>query len=268
MKFGFCTDTQFMNELNNEQKEKSRKIFNAIAEAGFDYLETQLSDIVDMDKEKYLRLKKELEANNLTVKGGLLLLPRNMPLLTEDMNITQIVSRTEQTLNIAADLGTETVVFAPRRINDNDDLGKALDRMKLILSSIDPIAGKHGIQVVVEPLCQRETNTLNTIQQAADLLSCIEAPNTGILCDLYHVRADGLTLDAVIANSAMINHLHIAYPIGRTLPSQSDDMAEYEEFSNAVKQIGYKGKLSIECILSEISVEKFKEALEIIQKLF
>jgi len=268
MRFGFCTNTFFMNDSVDEKSEKSRRVFDAIVRAGFDYLETQLSDIVDMDKAKYAQFKKELAANNIAVKGGLLLLPRNMPLLTDDMNLDQIKSRAERTLSVAAELGTETAVFAPRRIDENDDMDKALDRMRQILSAIDPLAGKYGVKIAVEPLCRNETNTLNSVQQAADLLDNIKTANTGILCDLYHVKADGRTLDDVIINSSRIVHLHIAYPVGRKMPSSSDDMAEYAEFVKVIKQIGYDGKLSVECGIDEITEDRFKDALAVLKKLF
>ena len=266
MKYGYCTNINFMNGDT-----QSREFFNAIVKGGFDYIETHISDIAEFEKDKYKLFKKELADNNIACKVGLLLFPRNMPLASDEMNIGEIKAHAEKALSTADDLGTEVIVFGnggTRAVKEGIDREKANQRIRDILAAVDPIAKKYGIKVVIEPLNQKETNMINSVQEAADFIKSVSAENIGIVCDWYHIRSDNQTLNDMITNSDKIYHLHIAYPLGRTMPSISDNLDEYTEFVEIVKQIGYDNRLSIEGSVSVVTAEKFSEALMILKNLF
>jgi len=266
MKFGYCTNVNFMRG-----DEESCRIFDAIVDSGFDYIETHISHIAEFDKAMYESFKKELAAKNVAVEVGLMLFPMDMPLVTDAMDINQIKSHADKVLGVAADLGTKVIIFGngnTRAVPDGMDYATAYERMRQIISAVDPIAGKHGVKIAIEPLNAKETNMINSVQEAVDLVNSVSAVNVGTACDWYHTKTDNRTLDDVIANADKIFHLHIAHPETRGLPSTSDNMSDYAEFAKMAKQIGYDDKLSIEAYTGDINPETIKNALAVLKNLF
>ena len=266
IRYGFCSRPDFM-----KGDENSRKIFDAIAQAGFDYLETQLSLIAALDKSDYERFKKELAAAGLPVRAGLLLFANELALVTDDMDINAITAHADRVLGIANDLGAELVVFGSggtRKVKDGMDRGAVYKRMQQIIESCDPIAGKHGVKIALEPLCFKETNMINSVGEAADLINSVKTSNTGAVCDWYHVRMNNMSLKDVLAYRDMVVHLHIAYPDGRKMPTSADDLSEYADFVKVVKEIGYNDKISVEGNAGEVAVERFRDSLATLKKLF
>lgn len=267
MKYGFCSNIKFIMDGD----EKSGKIFDAIAKSGFEYLETQMYDVVDLDKAKYAELKKRLADSGIGISAGMLLFPRDLPLVSDEMDINKIKECATKVMDVSADLGTEMIVFGNgggRKVKEGMDFDKCYKKMQEIVAAVDPIAGKYKIKIAVEPLCGKETNMINSVQEAVDLVKSVGAVNVGSVCDWYHVRMDNRTMDDLVANKDKVFHLHIAYPNGRKMPTSEDDMSEYTVFVDAVKKIGYNGKLSIEGNAGEVTLERFKDSLATLKKLF
>ena len=265
MRYGYVTDLGFL-----DGDEKSTMIFNSLVECGYDYIELPLTTIALFDKEKYDLFKKTLADNNLPCRANYLIFPHDMILNGPQFDINVIKKHLEMVLPVAADIGSEVVIFGngmPRSVKEGDTPESVFAQMQQIVETIDPIATKNGVKVVVEPFCKEVTNNINSYQESVDLVRSVNAKNVGGLCDWWHVNKDDLPMDDVRNNPNELFHLHIAYTKDRLIPSL-DDISEYADFAGAVKSIGYDNKISIEAFPPDVCKEKIKEGLATMKKLF
>jgi len=133
-----------------------------------------------------------------------------------------------------------------------EDESPELARQQLldILRAVDPLAASYNLKIAIEPLCQRETNLINSFPEAvAFAMEC--GQSTGAVFDLYHGAAEGQSPMDITRSPEKLFHLHIACPPRRTVPSDADDGSPYAAFAEAVKKCGYDDKLSVEANVPE-----------------
>ena len=266
MKYGYCLGADFI-----DGNENNAKLFDYVINAGYDYIETQLSVIAGFDDEKYIKLKKILADRNIPCKANFLLFPHSMILAGDNFDMNVIKAHAEKVLAVAADFGSETVVFGnggSRAVKDGMDRAQVYAQMVEIVAAVDPICAKFSVDVVVEPLNFKETNMINSYMDGVNLIKDAGAKNIGVLCDWYHVRMNGQTADDIIGHESYLKHLHIARPQGRTIPSPDDDMSEYANFAEVIKKVGYDNKISIEASDPEITEGKVAGGLKLLKNLF
>jgi sugar phosphate isomerase/epimerase len=266
MRYGYCFGADFV-----DGNENSAKLFDYIVNAGYDYIETQLSIVAGFDDEKYAKFKKMLADRNIPCKANFLLFPHSMILAGDDFDIGVIKSHAEKVLSVAADFGSETVVFGnggSRAVKEGMDKDKVYAQMVEIVAAVDPICGKYGVDVVVEPLNFKETNMINSFMDGVNLIKDAGAKHVGVLCDWYHVRMNDQTADDIIGHESYLKHLHIARPVTRRIPSLEDATFEYENFAEVIKKVGYDNKISIEAGDPEITEAKVADGLKLLKKLF
>jgi len=92
------------------------------------------------------------------------------------------------------------------------------------------------------------------------------------MVDSYHQYVNNLSYDDLYNYPTHLKHLHTAYPIGRKVPSITDDMTVYEDFVKMVKALNYNGMISVEGSLNSTSPEditaEIKASLKTLKSLF
>lgn len=105
-------------------------------------------------------------------------------------------------------------------------------------------AKKAGVILSVEPLNRFECYALNTMQQAADLVSAVGNDHYGFLFDTFHANIEENDIGAAIKQAgAAINHVHISEN-HRGAPGTGH--INFAETFSALKAIGYDGWLVVE----------------------
>ena len=249
MRFGYCANLNFM--IADDPRGKD--IFDGILAAGYDYLETQLSNLLLLSPAQYAEFKSRLADAGVPCRANLLLFPGNMPLVGRDRSLHAMIEHVKRVLPIAADLGSELVVFGnggTRNIPEGMT-GEAVRRQLTdALQMVNPLAASYNLKIAIEPLCRRETNMINSFPEAVSIANeCGHA--TGALFDLYHAATEGQSPDDILSAPDKLVHLHIAYPPTRTVPCGADDKTDYNALAQAVKACGYDNKVSIEAAVPD-----------------
>jgi len=227
---------------------RGREIFEGVLAAGYDYFETQLSNLPTLSPAQYAEFKSRLADAGVPCRANLLLFPGDMTLVGNDRNLYRMVEHAKRVLPIAADLGSELVVFGNggnRRIPAG--LTRETVRRQLIdaLQMVNPIAASYQLKVAIEPLNTRETDIINSFPEAVGMAEeCGHC--TGAVFDLYHCMAEGQSPGNIADAPEKLFHLHIAYPPARTVPAETDEDTDYLTFARAIKTCGYDDKMSVE----------------------
>jgi D-psicose/D-tagatose/L-ribulose 3-epimerase len=107
-------------------------------------------------------------------------------------------------------------------------------------------AKPHGITIAIEHLRRQETNIINTVGEALRLARDTDHPNVRIVVDYYHLRHENESPDVLREARPLVVHLHFANPAGRVWPKRADEDPFYRHYFRVVREIGYRGGLTIE----------------------
>lgn len=99
--------------------------------------------------------------------------------------------------------------------------------------------------ILYEPLNRYETNLLNTLDDTARFLECVNAPDVKVLADLFHMNIEEADLAGAIRGCPRIGHVHFADSNRRAAGFGHSD---FKPIIPALFEIGYDGYLSAEVL--------------------
>jgi len=117
-----------------------------------------------------------------------------------------------------------------------------LDCMEALLGE----AQKRGVTLIVEPVNRYETNFINSVEEAARLLSRLHSPHVGIMADVFHMNIEDTYIPlTLIKHSALVRYLHMA-DSNRRAPGMGH--TPFMPILRALRQSGYDGWLGVEVL--------------------
>ena len=222
----------------------------AVAAAGFNYLEPSVGGfLVPEDSSEDFAPKLELaKASCLPLCCANGFYPPHIKLTGPHADIDRALEYADVAFERAAMVGITTIVLGSggaRQIPDGFDRVKARAQFVELLRRMGPLAREHGITVVIEPLRAKECNFINSVREGTSIACEVAHPNVGVLADIYHMTQAGEGPDAIVEAGNMLKHCHIAENARRTPPGVDGD--DFGAYFDALGQIGYTGRVSVEC---------------------
>lgn len=209
------------------------------ADAGFDYVETGFSVLAQPGDETLDSFCRALADNHIRCEAVNCFIPGSMKVVGDAVDSEALKAYVERGMSRAARAGTEIVVFGSggaRSIPDGFSYPAAVKQLTGFLREIvSPIAGKYGVTVVIEPLC--DTNSVTTVREGAMLAAAADTEPVKLLCDLYHMYRVGDGLDTLTGLEGFLKHSHIAEPVKRGYPLSGQEY-DYRAFVKAVEALG------------------------------
>ncbi len=229
---------------------KSNKDAADMKAAGFDFLEGNVGGLFVPDKpeadfEKNLAQLKGLAIPVLAVNG---FLPSSMKIVGPDAKPDAAATYAESALRRAGVANIKTIVFGSggaRKIPDGFDAAKAREQFIAFAKRIAPAAAKAGVTLVLEPLNRKETNFINSVTEGAAIVDAVAQPAFKLHADIYHMLQEDEQPDAITKAGARILHVHVAQKGTRIAPMPGG--TDFRPYFKALKGIGYRGLLSLEC---------------------
>lgn len=156
----------------------------------------------------------------------------------------------------AAEVGCEIMVYGSggsRQVPDGFDYATATKQFTAILRDLGPIAQRHGVTMVVEPLNSGECNFITSVPEGAAIVRAVDHPNIRLLADFYHMLRDGQGPEQLTGHVDLIAHVHVAECAGRTPPGTAGD--DFRPYLRAVLEGGYRGRIGLECKWDDLSAQ-------------
>lgn len=176
-------------------------------------------------------------------------LPSSMTVVGPAPKHDQILVWADTAFRRAAAAGIPYIVFGSggaRRVPEGFAREQAVEQFVQLCRRLGPIAARYGVTVVIEPLNSRETNLVNSVTEGADIVRRTGHKNIRLLCDIFHMAAESESPQAIVDAGKYIRHCHVAEAARRTPPGVDGD--DFRPYFRALRKIGYKGAVSIECI--------------------
>ena len=155
----------------------------------------------------------------------------------------------KQVTELAAALGGEIFTVVPATVGNLKPSSTPKDEWRWVVESMKEVAGfalSKNIRVALEPLNRFETYFLNRSDQTLKLIEDIGLPNCGIAFDVFHLAIEEPDmLHALRLCGPRVFDVHVAD--NNRLPA-GDGSFNWPEIVNVLREIGYNGCLSVECM--------------------
>jgi len=189
-----------------------------------------------------------IRASALPVPAANMLVPGSLKVTGPTANLESLEEYMTAVLSRAGKTGVRTVVFGSgvaRAVPEGFDRAAAREQILEFLRMSAPIAGRHGVTIVVEPLNRGECNILNSVQDSMEYVKAVNHPNFQCLVDSYHFWLEDEPLENLRDAMPWIKHVHLADKVGRVAPGLSGQ-SDYKPFFNVLKEGHYDGMISFE----------------------
>ncbi len=260
MKYGYCIDVLPLLKGDDSY-------FRGMVNAGFDFIETSLSTLAALDEETFSRLEKLLSSSSPPLEACNVMYPGDIRLTGPEVDVEQVRAYTDKALERASRLGAQRVVLGSlgaRNIPEGYSLEEAYEAFpKLLFDVIGPIAEKHGVLIVIEPLRSPPANFIITVPDGLRVVKAANHPNICLLADTIHMLSSGEDPDFVKTCVDSLYHVHLS-ELDRALPLEkiSDGMAA---IIDALREAGYNKTMSFE-VSSGYSPEEAAQALKLVKE--
>lgn len=216
---------------------------------GFDFAELAVVEsLLPLEGDATWRpIAAEIESARLPVEVTNVFFPGTWRLTgpAADMDTTRRYG--EVAIRRAATLGVTVMVLgsgAARSSPEGWPQERALEQLRQVLTIMGDVGARYGVAIALEPLRRQESNIINTVADAVALAAPLQHPHVGVLADLYHMVEEQEPLDNLLAADGLLWHVHLA-DTGRKAPGTG--AYDYPGVLARLKQMGYLGRLSIEC---------------------
>jgi D-psicose/D-tagatose/L-ribulose 3-epimerase len=122
-------------------------------------------------------------------------------------------------IDFCADLGDKGIMVlgSPKqRASQGSSAEEATKHLKAGLASVAPHAGERGITILIEPLAGKDTDVVNTLDQAARMVEEIRHPAIQTMFDFHNTPDEREPLDTLVRRHfSMIRHIHVNEMDGR-----------------------------------------------------
>ena len=257
MKIGCCADL------------RNHELLLACKDAGVDYIEGSLAALHSMPQREVISLVHLLRDNSMQLYSFNGMFPTDIRLTGEWVDYQKIDSYLCEALEKASLFCPEIVVFgssASRNTPPGFQTEYGEQQLCFLLQKhIAPIFARYGMRCAIEPLRPAEANIINTVAEGARLAKAANCSSVGLLADYYHMQQNGESASELLSLPVKPIHLHLASR-DRKLP-RPDDGTDYRALFDALKAIGYDGRISLECRVEQPYEQNLRASVDFLRSL-
>lgn len=246
MKIGCC-----VNMIATQPDGTGIEFVERLARFGYDYVELPLAEIMALPEKEFQTFSEKLKKSGIPCETCNNFFPKTARLTGENVDLPAVLKYAEHALSRAESLGAKIVVFGSggaKNVPDGFSMEDGYRQVVTLLRHLSPLAQKHGITIVIEPLRKAECNLINTFAQGCRLAQDVgkEYENICVLVDFYHLSEEQEPVqNLLLQGEEYLRHVHFACSHGRRYPERPDE-DNYQPFLDALKAVKYNSRISIE----------------------
>ena len=242
--------------------------FAAISKAGFGAVELLLAnpDYVDGDTLEGLLDESHLSLSAVGTGGAYVI--HGLRLCSTDMDVREKAEDyIRRTISLSSRFGATTILGSVMCFAKSDcTREEALSQVVPAIRRLADFAAEKGASIVIEPLNRYECGIVNNIDQGLELLGRVNSENAKLLVDCFHMNIEESSIGESIRKAARrVGHVHIS-DSNRQAPGFGH--IDFSEVSHALRDIAYKGYVSMEAFPLPDSESAAKEGVRTYRKYF
>ncbi|TWT59056.1 D-tagatose 3-epimerase [Thalassoglobus neptunius] len=221
------------------------------------------SNVQEITSDQRQELVRVAADNGLEIIGlhWLLAKTEGLHLTTADSDVRKATSDYLIELgDLCGDLDGKVMVFGSpfqRNLEEGTDSPQAFDRAVDVFKSAMPRIADRGVHLLMEPLTTKETDFINTCDQAAELIAAVDHPNFALHQDVKAMLGEGTPLPELIhKHRAITRHFHVN---DSNLLGPGMGETDYHPIFEALLESGYDGWVSVEVFDYSPGAEKITQ---------
>ena len=249
MKIALCNEV-----LGAMPLERQCEIAAALGYDGLEIAPFTLADAPDrIDAAEARRLRGVVEASGLVVTGlhWLLVKPSGLSITDPDAEVrARTLAAVTRLVVLCAELGGSVLVHGSpkqRQIAPGETHAIARARLVEFLGAVARVAAANGVVYCIEPLAPRETQLINTVAEAAEIVREIASPALRTMIDCSAAGAgETVTVAELIDRwlpTGLVAHIQVNDP-NRRAPGQG--AMRFAPIFAALARHGYDGTVAVE----------------------
>lgn len=163
----------------------------------------------------------------------------------------QYIGLVKRSIEVAKRLGAKLLVTHSNALDANSQViseCRALTDTKKLITMYDtykklaPVMEDAGIVLLVEAISRTEHPGvfMEHVDMAAEIVETVGSPNVRLLCDIYHMQANGgRLLQSLRRYREIVGHIHFADVPGRHEPDTGE--INFGALAACIEEIGYQG---------------------------
>lgn len=238
-----------------------------LVESGFDAAELGINDYSGLDVKSIRHALRRRGLGCTTIATGQARKRDGLTLLSSDKSIVrQTQARLFEHIDAAAELGSHVTVGSLRATDLVLDRSRYMSELAAALAPCAEYARRSGVVLILEALNRYEVSHLHSAQEMMEYLAFSDAPdNVGVLWDLFHASIEDPGFAQGIATlGARLRHVHLA-DSHRGFPGYGH--LPLEAIIAALRQAGYQGAVSLECLCRPSAQTVIDEAGSLLARL-
>jgi sugar phosphate isomerase/epimerase len=221
-----------------------------LAAAGYSYVEENAREfLVPLEPDSVFLPKLQLIKNSkLPLEACNTFLPGDLKCVGPTAVHEEILSFAETAFRRAQMAGIEIIVLGSggsRKIPEGFPHKEATQQFISLCKRMAPVARKYNVVIAVEPLNKNECNFINSLSEAGEIVKSVDDKNFRLCIDIYHMLMENESPDDILKFGHLLYHAHIAEKTDRSAPGVNNE--DFSLFFKALKEVNYKGRLTIEC---------------------
>jgi sugar phosphate isomerase/epimerase len=222
-----------------------------LKESGAEYIECAVTALRLEDEREYKNVLPLYLNSPLPVRAFNLLFPGDLKVLGPNVDTDRVNRYVANVAEALSRIGSNIVVFGSgksRFIPDGWERSRAEEQFVRLLERIaDEFIGT-GVTLVIEPLNSKDTNFINSVEEASGFAQIVNREPIRVLADLWHMQLDNEPFRTLVDHKDWLAHIHVA-DTGRLPPGTGQ--YPYDEFADQLRKSGYSGMISAECIVRD-----------------
>jgi len=232
-----------------------------LAEWGFDYAEPAGVKIMQLSASEFSATVERARDCRIHVEAMCTLLPADLKVVGPAVDLARLRDYVGRALARAEALGARTIMFGSpgsRNLPNGFSRDRAWAQLQEFLrwTGDEIVRNKYGSVIAIEPLRKAESNIINSVAEAYQLVLQTNHSKIQIVVDFFHLVEEGEDPKILLKVKDHIAHLHFANPRGgRVFPRQASENPDYAPFFANLRAIGYRGRLSLEAHTSDFHAD-------------
>jgi sugar phosphate isomerase/epimerase len=222
--------------------------FELAAELGYDGVELHLRSPDDIELEAVRALQEKHGLGVPTIGTGMAAGEDGLTFTDPDPEIRQrAVARVAEHIRLAAVIRSAVTIGLIRgKLGADQHRGARRAAMLDCVQKCCRLAAAEGVTLFLEPLNRYEGDDLATLDQAAEMIRELNAPNLKLLADVYHMNIEEVDIAASLRRHAgVLGHVHLV-DNNREVPGHGH--VDMRVILQALLAIGYQGYVCFEVL--------------------
>lgn len=218
---------------------------------GYRYLVESVGNLISpksVSEEQFQINLKKIKSMRIPMYAFNIFIPGELKVVGPDVNEQAVLQYVEKVFERCQKAGVNRIIWGSggsRRVPDGFDPAKAKEQFISIARKIATAAGRYNITLALENLNSTETNFINTVEEALDVVKKVNHKNLRLCVDVYHMLKDSEGPSSIEKTKGYVVYCEVAEKEGRTPPGVQGD--DFRPYFTALKKVGYTGVIMIEC---------------------